>query len=84
MYSGVFCGKVKEIANDIVILEHARKIYSWSGAATVSQIARDGVDAGSKITCETVGLHCVYGAIEIIEATEKAIQKIGKIKEWTI
>lgn len=82
--AGVFFGKVKYIENTTVILEETRKIYAWSGAATVSQIAVTGVSKSSRITCKTHGLHLVNDIVELIEATPSAVKNLQEVPEWVI
>jgi hypothetical protein len=81
--AGVHFGYLKEKEKDEVTLVNTKRIYSWSGACSLSQIAVDGVDPDkSKISVE-VSLNTILGVIEIIDLTEKAYNTLIK-KTWKI
>lgn len=77
--SGVHAGYLLRKNGNEVELVNARRIWSWEGAATLSQIATDGVKSG-KIPC-AVNL-TVLGVCEIIKATEKARRSIEGVPVW--
>lgn len=81
--AGVFFGQIKERRGDEVDLENARKIWYWSGAAAVEQLAMDGVKNPSacKITVEVPAM-TVLEAIQIIPCTEKATESIRSVALW--
>ncbi len=81
--AGVFAGYLKEREGKEVQLVNAIRLWYWDGAASLSQLAQDGV---SKPT------NCKFGvpvnvtlteAVEIIETTSKAQDSIQGVKSWT-
>ena len=80
--AGVFAGYVKERNGREVILTEATRLWSWSGAFTLSQISIDGVqdpdDCKFALTVEEILL---LEAIEIIPCTEKARKSITDVKK---
>ena len=81
--SGVFAGIVKEIDGEHVLLNNVRRIWYWDGAATLSQMAMEGVTnpSGCKFTVEVSEL-LVLDAIEILRCTEEAEACIKAVKVW--
>jgi hypothetical protein len=81
--AGVFYGEIKERDGSEVVMTNVRRIWYWSGAATLSQLAVDG-------TCEPdackftvyVPEMTILGIIEIIPCTEKAITSIEGVEPW--
>jgi hypothetical protein len=60
----------------------ARRVYYWSGAASLSQMAMEGVTKPNdcKISMPVSSIDLI--AIEIIPITEKAEKILGGVKEW--
>lgn len=87
--AGVFFGTLKEKketpAGVEVVLENSRRLWRWSGAASLSQLATEGVKNPSdcKFTV-TVPEHNIMQVIEIIPCTEEAIKNIESVKVWRI
>ena len=82
--AGVFLGTIKERNGKEVLLENARRIWYWDGAATLSQLANEGTK--NPKTCKfpaPVAEVLLTEAIEIIPATEAAIASIAAVPEWT-
>ena len=81
--AGVFVGKVTYEQGGEVVLNDCRRIWYWKGAASLSQMAVDGVSQPDqcKFSCVTQG-HKALGVIELIPATDKAIKSIYGVKEW--
>lgn len=80
--AGVFYGTLTAKEGDEVQLSNARKIYYWSGANAIQQIATDGVDGvNSKLTVSVEEI-TVMQVIEIIPCTEKSITNLENLKEW--
>ncbi|MDE6802870.1 MAG: hypothetical protein K2J07_03905 [Muribaculaceae bacterium] len=83
--SGVFFGTLAEKNGREVKLTDCRRLWYWSGAASLSQLATDGVknpDA-CKFTV-TVSEIAILDAIEIIPCTDKAAQVITSTREWRV
>lgn len=81
--AGVFFGHISERDGDEVTMTDVRRIWYWDGAASLSQLATDGVSKpkNCKFTV-TVSEMVILGVIEIIPCTEKAIASIQGVKEW--
>ena len=82
---GVFAGTVEAVDGDRVLLKNARRLWYWSGAASISQIALEGVkdphNCKFTVTVESVLL---LNVIEIIPATEQAKRSIDEVKVWKL
>lgn len=81
--SGVFAGTLVSREDRTVMLSNCRRLWYWSGAATVSQIARDGVKnpENCKFTVAVDSI-TILDAIEIIPTTTAAEACIKAVKEW--
>lgn len=81
--SGVFFGTLTEKDGREVRLENCRRIWYWEGAASISQLAVDGVSApdNCKFTV-TVDEIEILDAIEVVPCTDKAIESIERVREW--
>ncbi len=81
--SGVFFGELANKNGQEVTLNNARKLFYWSGAGAVEQIAVDGVrnpeDCKFTVVVEEI---TVLDAIQILPCTEKAVNIIKGVKEW--
>lgn len=83
--SGVFFGVLAEKNGQEVKLTNCRRLWYWSGAASLSQLAVDGV--ANPINCKftvTVKEIAILDAIEIIPCTENAVKSIESTREWRI
>lgn len=81
--AGVFLGTIKARNGKEVLLENARRIWYWHGAATISQLATEGTSNPSKCKFPTpVAEVFLTEAIEIIPATEAAIASIAAVPVW--
>jgi len=81
--AGVFAGYLAEQNGDTVILKHARRLWYWSGAASLSQLAMEGV--GNPDDCKfpcVVDEITLLGAIEVIGTTQKAKESIEAVSVW--
>ena len=79
--SGVFFGTLKSLNGQTAEIENCRKIWRWYGAKSVEQISLDGVNDNSNITQSVKNL-IVSDVIQVLQCTEKSIEKIEKIVEW--
>ena len=81
--AGVHCGYLKERNGKEVQLVSARRIWKWSGAFTLSELAVNGVENPDecKISC-TVPIIYLTEAIEIIPMTAKAKKSIEGVKAY--
>ena len=83
--SGVFFGELAERNGSEVKMENCRRLWYWSGAASISQLAAEGVKnpQGCKFTMPVSEME-IIDAIEVIPCTEDAIKSIEGVKEWKI
>lgn len=81
--AGVFMGTLAHIDSDIVRLTNVRRIYSWQGALSVTDIASNGIKGG-RITkpCDVVEFNR-SALIEINKCSDKAAECITAIKPWS-
>lgn len=81
--SGVFAGFVKERNGREVRLFNARRLWYWDGAASLSQLAEDGVSKPQNCKFPTaVSEILILDAIEVLSVTEKAKKTIDEVKIW--
>ena len=83
--AGVFAGTLISRKGKEVVLADARRLWYWAGAASLSQLAVDGV--GKPRDCKfpvEVASVIVTEAIEILPVTEKAKASIGAVPIWAL
>lgn len=82
--AGVFAGYLKERKDREVILISARRIWSWDGAASLSQLAQEGTSKPSecKFPCEVDEI-LLFETIEILNVTQKAKDSIASVPVWS-
>lgn len=81
--SGVFTGYLELEEGRTVVLRDCRRIWYWSGAASISQLAKDGVSNPSDCKFpEEVDKLKILDAIEIIPMTEKARISVKNVEPW--
>jgi hypothetical protein len=80
--AGVFAGYLKEQKGMDVVLTNARRLWYWDGAASLSQLAMEGVSKpeNCKFPCEVLQVELT--AIEILQTTEIAKNSIANVKIW--
>ena len=76
-------GILPSVTGDEVTMTDVRRIWYWDGAASLSQLAVDGVSKpkNCKFTV-CVDEMVILGVIEIIPCTEKAVESIKGVKPW--
>ncbi len=81
--AGVFAGYLASRTGQEVEMRNARRLYYWSGAATLSQASQDGFSKPNdcKFPCE-VPVVTLLQAIEILPCTQKAQASIAGVKVW--
>ena len=81
--AGVHVGFLKSQDGKIVELNESRRIWYWDGAASLSQLATDGVSAPENCKFSVVVQSIVLTeAIEIIPCTDKAKMNIAGVPIW--
>ena len=81
--AGVFFGTLISCEQDTTILENVRRIWYWDGAASLSQLAEEGVSKpqGCKFPCLIKKMR-IFGVIEIINTSRKCQQSIDNVQIW--
>ena len=81
--SGIFAGNIKERNGREVTMTDVRRLWYWSGACSISQLALDGTanpeDCKFTVTLDEI---TILDAIEIIPCTNKAEKSIRGVAEW--
>ena len=81
--AGVFAGYLQSRKGQEVVLLDARRLWYWKGAASLSQLAVDGVSKPDECKFPTaVPKVELLEVIEILEVSEKAKESILGVKEW--
>ena len=81
--SGVFFGEISERNGQEVKISNCRRLWYWDGAASLSQLAMEGVK--HPLNCKftvTVEELVVLDAIELIPCTESACKSIDEVPAW--
>ena len=82
--AGVHFGTLANRDGKEVTLANARRLYQWSGACSLSQVATDGVRlSGSKISVIVPEI-ILTEAIEIIPMSEKAATEMMNAEAWKV
>lgn len=81
--SGVFYGDITNRDGREVTISNVRRLCYWDGAASLSQLAAEGVKkpGDCKFTM-TVSSITILDAIELLPCTEEAEKSIEGVKEW--
>lgn len=81
--AGVFYGEIVSRNGQEVEMKDVRNIWYWDGAATVMQLAAEGVSKPN--TCKfsvPVESQVLLEAIQIIPCTDKAVESLDAVKPW--
>lgn len=81
--SGVHYGTMAKRDGSEVVLTDSRRLWSWSGAASLSELATAGVTNpdSCKFTVRVPSI-LVLGVCEVIDCTAAAAQCIEGVPEW--
>ncbi len=83
--AGVHYGILIERNGKEVLLENSRRIWYWSGAASLSQLAMEGTNNPDECKFSVaVGSILLTEAIEIIPVTEMAVSSIEGVQAWRV
>lgn len=85
--AGVHYGYLKSYEDTpsgrVVVLVDTRRIWCWSGAASLSQMSVEGVKNPDKCRFSIkIPENEIVNAIEIIPLSEKALQILNDVPEW--
>jgi len=81
--AGVFAGTFVSRRGQEVVLKNARRIWYWSGAASLSQLAMEGTKdpANCKFPCKVDRVELLQ-VIEILDVTKIAEKSIKEVPIW--
>lgn len=83
--AGVFVGHLKSRKGKEVVLQDARRIWYWKGAASLSQLAQSGTTTPDECKFpEPVDEIILTEAIEILTVTAKAKKSIESVPVWKL
>lgn len=81
--AGVFAGILSKREGREVLINNARRIWYWEGAASLSQLALQGTSKPQNCKFpEPVNSVILLDTIEIIETTDKAKESIESVLPW--
>jgi hypothetical protein len=80
--AGVFAGTLVQRHDKEVELKGARRIWYWDGAASLSQMALEGVSKPQNCKFAVPVNVTVTEAIEILSTTKKAQKNILAVPAW--
>lgn len=81
--AGVFFAEVASLEGATAKLKNCRRLWYWDGAASLSQLAMEGVtNPGACKFTVTVPTMTVLQVIEVIPCTPQAIACIEAVPEW--
>ena len=81
--AGVFAGELVSRKGQKVVLQNARRLWYWDGAASLSQLAMEGVKKPQtcKFPCEVDRVELLQ-AVEILDVTSAARKNIAAVPVW--
>lgn len=83
--AGVFYGEIASRKGEEAELVNVRHLWYWSGAASLMQLANEGVKSpGQCKFTVTVDKVIVTKVIEIIPCTEEAVKSIDAVPVWKV
>ncbi len=82
--AGVFAGNIIEKKERVVVMKNARRLWYWSGAASLSQLAMEGVNRPKecKFPCEVQEVE-LFEVVEILLCTVEAEKSIKNVPIWS-
>ena len=86
--AGVWFGNIKSLNGSIAVITNARRLWYWSGAASLSQLAVEGTtrpnDCKFAITITDDDGVYLPQVIEVLPCTNEAVENINAVKIWKI
>ncbi len=81
--AGVFAGELFSLVGKHAIMHNARRLWYWTGAASLSQLAMEGTKSpqSCKFPC-VVNRVELTEVIEVIEMTDDAVKSINEVPVW--
>lgn len=82
--AGVFFGEFCERNGNTVVLNSSRRLWYWSGAASLSELSVNGVKNSRECKFPiAVKNHEIFGVCEILQVTEEARKSINSVPVWS-
>ena len=83
--AGVFVGTISKRDGKEIVLNNAIRLWYWSGANSLSQLAMEGVKNPHKCKfAMPVNQVILTEAVEILLMTEEAIDNILNVPSWKL
>ena len=83
--AGVFAGNLESRKGREVVLRNARRLWSWQGAATLSQLAMTGTTKPTQCKFPVaVNRVELLEAIEILDVTPQGERSINLVPIWSV
>ena len=83
--AGVFAGELVSRKGREVVMTNARRLWYWSGAASLSQLANEGTNQPGKCKFPApVARVELLEAIEILDLTPTAVASIKAVPAWRV
>ncbi|HEX4045440.1 MAG TPA: hypothetical protein VHZ76_07240 [Gammaproteobacteria bacterium] len=81
--AGVFFGQIESRQGSEIIMKNARRLWYWEGAASLSQLAMEGVKKpeNCKFPCAVEKIELIE-VVEILSTTPKAKISIDAVSIW--
>lgn len=81
--AGVFAGTLIKRTGTDAQIKNSRRLWYWSGAASLSQLAVDGTSKPDQCKFPVaIPSHEVTEVLEVLDCTDKARQSIESVKVW--
>ena len=80
--AGVFHGTLDYLDAEIIRMKDVRRIYSWEGALSVTDMAVNGISRGKITPPVSVVEFMSNNIIELNKCSEKATRSIELIQTW--
>ena len=81
--AGVFFGEIVKREGDVMTLANVRQLWYWDGAASLMQLAKEGVSKPRNckftVTLDSVE---VFNVIEVLPCTDQAVESINNVAAW--
>lgn len=83
--AGVFVGELESWAASEAVIKDVRRLWYWTGAASLSQLAQEGTTRPKdcKFPCE-VDCITIPGVLEMLDVTAKAKKSIDAVPVWSV
>ena len=82
--AGVFFGEIASRDGQCVVMSNARRIWYWTGAASLSELAQRGTSKpnGCKFPMAVDRIE-LFEVIEILDVTGRAAASIDSVEVWS-